>query len=185
MSASRNAGVANNYADALLSLATKADDTAGWGLLLRQVSDAIASDATLRLFLQSPRIASSAKAELLSKALSDRVPALFLRFMQALVRNRRQMLIPDIADAYATLLDASNGIVQARVTVARELTDEDRTQLAGRLSEVVGRTVVPHVSVDADILGGVIVRMGDTVMDGSLRRRLGLLRRRMMTRPVV
>ena len=184
MSASRSAGVASNYADTLLTLAQAAGDTAGWGVLLRQLADAISSDHTLRLFLQSPRIASGLKSEVLTKAMTDKVPAVFLRYLQALVHNRRQMLIPNIADAYDMLLDASNGIVQARVTVARDLNDADRLLLAGRLSAVVGRTVVPHVTVDADILGGVIVRVGDTVMDGSLRRRLGLLRRRMMARPI-
>ncbi len=183
MSTEQRAGVASNYAETLLSLARKADDAAGWGVMLRQLATALSTDETLRLFLQSPRIASSKKSEVLSKALEDRVPRLFLRFVQALVHNRRQMLIPAVADAYDTLLDASNGIVQAKVTVARELSDADRTDLAARLSALVGRTVVPHLTVDPEILGGVVVRVGDTVMDGSVRRRLGLLRRRMMARP--
>ena len=94
------------------------------------------------------------------------------------------MLIPAIADEYDTLLDASNGIVHAKVTVAKAIADEERDSIAAQLSKVVGKTVIPHVAVDASILGGVVVRLGDTVMDGSLRRRLGMLRRKMLTRPV-
>mgnify|MGYP000072153268 CR=1 FL=1 len=176
--------VARNYAETLLTLGRRADDAVGWGRMLRQIANAISGDPTLLRFLDSPRIASEQKSSVLSKALSDRVPRLFLKFVVTLVHNRRQMLIPAIADEYDTLLDASNGIVHAKVTVAREIADAERDSIGAQLSKVVGKTVVPHVSVDASILGGVIVRMGDTVMDGSLRRRLGTLRRRMMVRPV-
>jgi len=171
--------VARNYAEALLTLARKAEDPAGWGTMLRQIANAMQTDATLSTFLESPRIAAVQKSDVLTKSLQDRVPRLFLRFLHQLVQNRRQMLIPVVADQYDTLLDASEGLVHAQVTVAREMADAERDAIAARLSAIVGKTVIPHLSVDPSILGGVIVRMGDTVMDGSLRRRLALLRRRM------
>lgn len=171
--------VARNYAEALLTLARKAEDATGWGTMLRQIATAIETDITLFRFLESPRIAADQKSAVLTKALGDRVPRLFLRFLQQLVKNRRQMLIPIVANEYDTLLDASAGIVHARVTVARETGDDERDEIGKRLSAIVGKTVVPHLSVDPSILGGVVVRIGDTVMDGSLRRKLALLRRRM------
>jgi F-type H+-transporting ATPase subunit delta len=171
--------VARNYAEALLMLARKADDAAGWGTMLRQMANAISADATLAGFLESPRIAADAKSAVLSKALGERVPRHFLRFLQQLVKNRRQTLIPAIANEYDTLLDASEGIVHAKVTVARETGDEETAMIADRLSKVVGKKVVPHVAIDPTIIGGVVVRMGDTVMDGSVRRRLSKLRTRM------
>jgi len=184
MSTDQGETVARNYAETLLALGRRAEDASGWGTMLRQVATAMTSDHTLHLFLSSPRIASAQKADVLTKALSDRVPRLFLRFVLTLVHNRRQMLIPKIADVYDTLLDASNGIVHARVTVARAIPDEERDSIGAQLSKIVGKTVVPHVEVDGAILGGVVVRIGDTVMDGSLSRRLTTLRRRMMVRPV-
>ncbi|MEN9509497.1 MAG: hypothetical protein RLZZ621_2060, partial [Gemmatimonadota bacterium] len=69
--------------------------------------------------------------------------------------------------------------VHARVTVARPSDDAETNAIAAQLSKVVGKQVVPHLSVDPTILGGVVVRIGDTVMDGSVRRKLALLRRRM------
>ena len=182
MSGTESATVPRNYAEALLALARKAEDPAGWGSMLRQVSSAIQTDDSLRGFLESPRIAAEQKSAVLSKALGDRVPRLFLRFLQQLVKNRRQMLLPAIADEYDTLLDLSQGIVHARVTVAKETSEEERAAIAARLSSVVGKRVVPQLVVDPSILGGVVVRMGDTVMDGSLRRRLRLLQRRMGAR---
>lgn len=173
--------VARNYAEALLTLARKAEDPAGWGSMLRQVANAIETDLTLSRFLESPRIAADQKSAVLTKALGDRVPRLFLKFLQQLVRNRRQGLIPVIANEYDTLLDASAGIVHARVTLAKPASDEEVSSIGQQLSKVVGKTVVPHVTVDPAIIGGVVVRMGDTVMDGSLRRKLAMLRRRMGT----
>jgi F-type H+-transporting ATPase subunit delta len=171
--------VARNYAETLLTLARKANDTAGWGTMIRQVADAIMADTTLSQFLESPRIAGEQKAAVLGKALGDRVPQLFLRFLQQLVKNRRQALLPQIASEYETLLDASQGIVHAKVTLAKPATEAEVGSIGAQLSKVVGKQVVPHVSIDPNILGGVVVRMGDTVMDGSVRRKLSILRRRM------
>lgn len=171
--------IARNYAEALLTLARKAEDAAGWGAMLRQVANAINTDTTLSRFLESPRIGADAKSAVISKALGDRVPRFFLRFLQQLIKNRRQMLIPVIADEYDTLLDASEGIVHAKVTLARVAGEDETTMIATRLSSIVGKKVVPHVSIDPDIIGGLVVRMGDTVMDGSVRRKLAVLRRRM------
>lgn len=171
--------VARNYAETLLTLARTAGDAAGWGAMLRQIATAVHTDATLRGFLDSPRIAAESKSAVLAKALGEHVPRVFLRFLQQLVRNRRQGLIPVIADEYETLHDASQGIVHARVTLARAAADDEVALIAERLSKVVGKRVVPHVAVDPSVLGGLVVRLGDTVMDGSVRRRLALLRRRM------
>lgn len=184
MSTEQGSTVARNYAETLLTLANKANDPRGWGSLLRQVADAISNDTTLRQFLESPRISGDAKSDVVTKAFTDRVPRVFLKFLQQLVRNRRQMLIPAIADDYDTLLDLSQNIVHARVTLAKDVSVDELKAIGLQLSSLVGKTVVPHVSIDPTILGGVVVRMGDTVMDGSVSRRLATLRRRMASRPL-
>jgi len=176
----RDSTIARNYAEALLELARRAEDTPGWGKLIQDVADAMHSTPTLARFLESPRISESQKCDVLFEALGERVPRHFLRFMQALVRKRRQMLIPEIAQQYQALLDIDDGRVHATITVARELPDGDQESIAEQLSRVIGKRVVTHVNVNPAILGGVVVKVGDTVMDGSLRRRLATLRRRMM-----
>jgi F-type H+-transporting ATPase subunit delta len=103
-----------------------------------------------------------------------------VRFLQALVRHRRQMLIPDIAIEYRNLVDEAMGRLHAQVTVAREPNDGDRARLAEQLSTALGRRVVPHGVVNPAILGGIVVRVGDRVMDGSVRRRLTALRGRLV-----
>lgn len=176
----RNPTIARNYADALLTLADRAGDARGWGRMIEQVADAFRESATLRAFLAAPQVDDAQKNAILSRAFQDRMPRLFVAFLQSLVRHRRQLLIPDIAEAYATLLDEHEGRVHAQITVAHPLSEADRDRLAGIIGERLGRTVIPHVVVDQRIMGGMIVRVGDTVLDGSVQRRLGALRRQML-----
>ena len=176
----REPTIARNYAGALVSLAGKAKDLAGWGTMISDVADAIARDERLRLFLESPRVAVGQKNDVIAKAFQDRMPRLFVRFLQSVIRHRRHALIPQIAIEYQTLVDELEGRVHAHVTVSREPDSKLEKTVSDRLSKVLGKSVVPHFIVDETILGGTIVRIGDTVMDGSVRRRLTRLRQRMM-----
>ncbi len=176
----RDSSIARNYAEALLSLARKANNMDGWGKMIADFAAAVEQDTTLRRFLESPRVSEAQKNAVITKAVQDRVPKLFLEFLRALLRNRRQMLIPAIAVEYANLVDESVGRVHARVTVARETSTDENSVIARELSRALGKDVVPHMSVNPAILGGLVVRIGDTVMDGSVRRRLSTLRRKML-----
>ena len=176
----RPSTIARNYAETLLTLAQKAEDQRGWGKMLADVSTAMGSDVTLRRFLESPKVSAEQKKDVLGKAFADRAPRLFVRFLQALVTNRRQMLIPQITTEYFALLDAAENRVHADVTLAKQPTDEETARLVASLRQALGKDVVPNVRVDPSIIGGVIVKMGDTVMDGSVKRRLGVLRKAMV-----
>lgn len=175
----RSNPVSRNYAEALLALATKAGNREGFGVMIRDVANAIRRDPTVKLFLESPRVSYERKNEVLSRALGDRLPRVFLRFLQQTVRNRRQMTIPEIATEYGKLLDSEEGRVHAEVTLARAGSDAETAQIGEQLSRVLGKKVMPQVSVDPAIMGGVIVKVGNTVMDGSVRRRLVKLATRM------
>lgn len=172
----RDSTIARNYAETLLALADKAGDREGWGRLVQDIASAIESDVKLRRFLESPRISEQEKSDVLSKAFGDRVPAIFLRFLRILVTKRRQLLVPAIASEYHALLDQSEARVHANVTAARQPGEGEEQRIAEQLTRVLGMRVVPHFSVNPAILGGLIVRVGDTVMDGSLRRRLHRLK---------
>jgi F-type H+-transporting ATPase subunit delta len=175
-----NTTIARNYSETLFALATKAKDLRGWGKMINDVAVAMQEDATLKLFFESPRIPASTKIEVLSKAFQDRMPRLMVRFLQSLVTHRRQMLIPDIARVYMDLVDEAEGRMHARVTVSREPSAADTKVIKQQLSRLFDKDVVPHMTVNESILGGVIVHVGDTVLDGSVRRRLLSLKRRML-----
>ncbi|HEX6964730.1 MAG TPA: F0F1 ATP synthase subunit delta [Gemmatimonadaceae bacterium] len=176
----REPTIARNYAEALLALARRADDLDGWGAMISDVAAAVQYDERLRRFLESPRVAVEEKNTILAKAFQDRFPRIFVRFLQAVVTHRRQHLIPEIAAEYHALVDEAEGRVHAQVTVAREPDATTREDITNRLTRVLQKTVVPHFVVHPEILGGVVVRVGDTVMDGSVRRRLGVLRQHML-----
>lgn len=176
----RDESISKNYAEALLALAAKANATEEWGGLIHALAGAVESDVTLQGFLAAPQVSAGEKRAILGKALEGRAPAYFTKFVQKLVTNRRQLLIPQIASAYTDLVDTAAGRVHARVTFARAVPDSERDAIAAQLSKALKKTVVPHVTVDPRILGGVVVRVGDTVMDGSVRRRLGAVRSKML-----
>jgi F-type H+-transporting ATPase subunit delta len=177
----RDSTIARNYAEALLELARRSgSEQRAWCEMIEAVGNAVESDRRLRVFLESPRVSMKQKNDILQKAYGTQMPKNFVRFLQALVKNRRQMLIPDIARSFRDLMDEVEGRVHASVTVAREADDRDREVIAGELSRALGKNVVPHYFVNPAILGGVIVRVGDTVLDGSVRRRLQTLRSRML-----
>jgi F-type H+-transporting ATPase subunit delta len=175
--------IARNYAQALL-LAAQAEGKAqveAYGRLLDAVAGAIQADERIAVVLESPRVAKAAKARLLEQALRDAAPAPFIRFLQAVVRRGRQGLIGEIAQQYQVLLDLELNRVHAGVILAAEPDGELERQIAERLARALGKEVRAHFRADPGILGGVIVRVGDRVFDGSLRRKLSVLRRRMLT----
>lgn len=172
----REPTIAHNYAETLVSLARKANDLPGWGVMISDVASALQRDEQLMLYLNSPRIAAERKNAVLAKAFQDRLPRLFVRFLQAVISHRRQALIPQIAVEYGDIVDALENRVHAQVTVAREPDAATGTAITQGVSKALGKTVIPHYVVNPDILGGIVVRIGDTVMDGSVRRRLASLR---------
>lgn len=176
-----DARIGRNYAEALLTLARKDEEQEEWGALIDAISVGMREDHTLRTFLESPKLSSARKIQILELALGRRVPKLFLRFLETVIMKRRQMLIPEIASEYRMLIDESEDRVHVNVTVARELAEPERDALSRQLGRLFGKRVVPHISLNPAILGGVIVKVGDTVMDGSVRRRLASLRHRMLS----
>ena len=172
--------IGRNYAEALLALARKSNEIEQYGELLNAIATAMREDQTLRTFLESPKLAASSKIEILEKALGRKVPRLFLRYVETVIQKRRQMLIPAIAIEYQALLDEAEDRLHANVTVAREPGEPERDALARHLSRFFGKRVVPHISTNPAILGGLIVKVGDTVIDGSVRKRLAVLKQTML-----
>ncbi|MEO6211452.1 MAG: ATP synthase F1 subunit delta [Gemmatimonadaceae bacterium] len=178
----REPTIGRNYAETLMSLAQRAGDIDGWGTTLTEIAASIEGDTRVANFLSSPTVSAKGKVDIITKAFQDRLPRLFVRFLAAVIANRRQNLIPQIATEYTLLADELQGRVHARVTVASEPSDAMRASIDKQLGTITGKRVVTHFMVKPEILGGVIARVGDTVMDGSLVRRLENLRGQMLGR---
>jgi F-type H+-transporting ATPase subunit delta len=173
--------VARSYATALFELGQKTGETESFGHALNRMADLIESDRRIRDFLRSPKIDAAAKKAALTKALGRSASPLFVNFLKVMIDKRRQNLVPEVAVQYALKLDAHLGRLNAQVTLAREPGEREEQDIAKRLSQLLGQSVIPHIRVDPSILGGIVVRYGDRVMDGSLRRRLLSMRNQMLT----
>ncbi len=167
--------VARNYAEALFAAGDE------FGPLLDAVAGAVQADERIATALESPRVSKAAKSQILERALKGEAPREFVRFLQAVVRRGRQGLLAEIAQQYQVLLDEKLNRVHAGVTLAAEVDARTQQQVVERLTEALGREVRAYFRSDPRILGGVVVRVGDRIFDGSVRRRLTALQRRMLT----
>ena len=176
----RDATVSRNYADALLGTARRHDIVDRCGELLDAVAGVLAADPALLGVFMSPRVAKAAKQQLVERALHGVAPVPFIRFLQAVVQRGRQGMIGEMAAEYERLVDVQLGRVHAVVATARPADAELQKAVTQRLDRVFGKRVRAHFRTDPALLGGVVVRSGDRVFDGSLRRKLGLLRHLML-----
>jgi len=177
----RSVTIARNYAEALFELGERSGQTARYADLIDAVAAAVETTPVIQGVLMSPRVPKAEKARLLGAALRD-VPREFVLFLQALVKRGRQQLLREIATEYYGLLDLKLNRVRAGVTLARPVDEALKRSIADALGRQLGKEVLPFFSVDPEILGGTIVRVGERVHDGSLRRRLVKLRRHLLAR---
>lgn len=179
--------VARNYAEALAAVAGHEGGKAleRYGDLLDMVAGSVAAEPAVLAVMMSPRVTKAAKAALLAKALEGVAPPPFVQFLGAVVRRGRQGMLGDISAAYQDLVDLKLNRVHAGVVTAHEVDAKLAKEIAARLAETVGKTVIPHFRTDGRLIGGIVVRIGDRVFDGSLRRRLANLRYRLLHAPGV
>ena len=167
--------IARNYAEALFAAGDQ------YGPLIDVVGAAVQADEHVAAVLASPRVSKTTKGQILERALKGEAPREFVRFLQAVVRRGRQDLLAEIAQEYQGLLDQKLNRVHAGVTLASEADARTQKQVVERLAKALGREVRAYFRSDPRILGGVVVRVGDRIYDGSVRRRLTALQRRMLT----
>lgn len=177
----RSETIARNYAEALFDLGERSGQTSRYAELIDAVAGAVETTPQVQAVLMSPRVPKAEKARLLGAALKD-VPREFVLFLQALVKRGRQQLLREIATAYLGLLDLKLNRVRAGVTLARPADEALRRSIGESLSRQFGKEVIPSFVVDPEILGGAIVRVGERIHDGSIRRRMTKLRRQLLAR---
>ncbi len=169
--------IAVNYAAALIELAERENARDEYGALLAEVAELYRELPGFRRLLETPRIPAAQKREVIQRVFAGRVPEYFLRYLLIVIEKRRFRLLPEIDLAYRELVDERAGRVRASVTLAHEADDRLRAKLLQALSRRLDRHVIASWKTERELLGGVVVRVGDRVMDGSVRRRLRDMRR--------
>ena len=174
-------GVARRYAKAMIDLATRDGTVAETGDQLQQHRDLFSSHTDLQVLLRNPGVAVEAKTNLLTGLLDRTQPGSLVRnFILLLLKNDRLHHFDLICRHYERMADEQLGRITAQVTTAMELEADQYQALEQKVAAATQRDVKLETQVDATILGGVIVRIDNTVLDGSLRGRLERLRRELV-----
>ncbi len=172
----RSETAARRYAEAAFEIAREHEAFDEWSASLHALAGALEERDVARV-LESTRVPEAEKERLLAAAAGDGVVPLAWNLGRLLIRKQRVDLLPDIADLFDELVNEARGIVRARVTTAVALDDQERQRVEQRLSTITGKRVVVQEQVDPAILGGMVARIGDRLIDGSTRSRLLALRK--------
>ena len=146
---------------------------------LGQFADALDEDRELQVFFFSPYFSTQEKKDGLHRAVDGAEP-IFLNFLELLLENHRMPAIFRIRREYDRLWEHHNRLLPVSVTSAVELDEETVRRIGDRIAEQTGRTIELSASVEPDILGGIVVQVGNSVLDASVRNRLDQLRRQVV-----
>lgn len=169
--------IARRYAEALLNLAEKAGQIEDVAQGLDDVAGVIDASPRLREVLVSPQVSEDERRKVIGELLERaQVPELVDKFVRFLAHKYRTPLLLDVQRVFHELADARLGRAQAQLTVAAPLSEAEQERLQELYERLSGRKISLSVTVDPDILGGAVTRIGSTVWDGSLRNALYSMR---------
>jgi F-type H+-transporting ATPase subunit delta len=172
---------ARRYAQAVFQLAVEFDELERWLDDLTILADSVISSQFLD-FMSQPRVPTAAKLEVIRESLGDSVGRLAVNLISLLATRNIADILPEIADQYRELLDSHQGIERAEVVSAVPLTDSQHHRAVDVLEGLSGHEVRLSTRVDPALLGGIIMRIGDRVVDGSTRSKLQAMRRELSER---
>ncbi len=175
--------IARVYAQALFEAARDAGVVKPVGRELDDFAAALAASGPLRRVLGDPQIERDTKARVVADVTRDGQP-LLAAALQLMLERDRFAVVPRLCEAYEALAVDEEGVVEVEVVAAVELPAETEKRIAARVGEATGRQVELAVRVDPSILGGLVLRIGDTIVDGSVKARIRQLRRRLATAEV-
>ena len=168
------------YANALADIALEQGAAEPARKQLADFSVAFEESAELRTFLASPAVTRQAKHGVIEKLAARLGAAKIIRnFLFVVVDNQRANLLPEIVKSFEQVLRQRQGVVEAAIATAVELNDVQKTSFLRTLERLTGKRIQAKYSLQPGLLGGAVVRIGDTIYDGSLRNRLNQLRARL------
>lgn len=170
----RPSSTARRYAEAAFDVAQQDGDPEKWTEDLRQV-ESLLQRPLVRQYFDDPNVAREEKVETLPRIFGGVRPHV-LNLLRVLTIKHRMHLVPAIASEFERLLREARGVREATVTVARPVTPDEREDIARRLGSILGKQVEIQTEVDPSIIGGIVIRVGDQLIDASVAGRLDRLR---------
>jgi F-type H+-transporting ATPase subunit delta len=173
------------YAQALLELANESKTTEAVGQELDALREVIEKNPTFAQVLSDPAISTEERGRLLHRVFDGRASKLMLHFLGLVNEKGRLNILSSIAGAFDELLDQQQGKIEVDATVAERLSDQQLEAVRQKISEALKRNAVVHQYVDPQIIGGLVLRVQDQLIDGSVRAQLAAMRRKLLdARPV-
>ncbi len=180
----KNDRSAQAYAKALFEIAKIEDNVEKLNDDLSLVSQNIRSHLRLKSTMYDPKITTAKKKAIVSEIFSEKISPIALNAFNLLIDLNQHSALPEIAEEFSKLANAARKKIIAEAITAVPLTQELSEKLEVKLSELAGKDVVIRSRVDKSIIGGVVVRIGEHILDGSIRHQLKELRERMITAEV-
>ena len=163
--------LARPYAEALFRMAQSENDLAGWSERVQTLAN-IAADPQAASLIADPSVDSSRVAALMIDVAGASLGERGANLVRLLAENGRLLVLPEIATQFDTLKAGAEGVVEATITSAQELTQAQIDDLVAGLRRKFNRAVNVSVAVDASLIGGAVIAVGDQVIDGSVKGRL-------------
>ena len=172
-----NGGIGRRYAKALINLAGNDKSIEKIGQDLNDIAELYAKEKSVRDVILEPKLSKAKKMSFVEEVVKKmKCDTLLNKYCRYLVSRNRFEMIGDINRAYIKLASEELGVAKAEVTVAKKLSDKDRSNLEKELSKYSGKKITLSEKVDESILGGVITSIDSLVLDGSIKNRLNLIR---------
>ena len=168
---------ARRHARAAFQIALERNELDIWRGDLERLSKAI-EDPLLFAFLENPKVHFESKAKVLRQGLAGINP-MVMNLALLLVSRGRFNIITDVAQEYERMVDEKKGIAHADVVAAIPLSSDDENKLARRLGDIVGSKVVVSTGVSPEIIGGLVIKVGDKLIDGSTKSQFRALKKSM------
>lgn len=176
----RPTSAARRYAEAGFEIANRDRTLEAWRDGLRTAAELLTSEQ-VAVVVDSPALPLAQRQAVVEKLLAGRVPGPVLNLARLLVSRSRADILPAVAAEYQRLLNRQRGVVEALVTSASKLNPEETDALRAKIAAMTGKDVDLQVQVDAALIGGLTVRVGDQLLDASVRGRLERLRAQLVT----
>ncbi|CAM3128367.1 F0F1 ATP synthase subunit delta [Sporolactobacillus spathodeae] len=164
--------VANRYAEALFEVAEERQLIDAIETQLTSVTDTLSNNEELRRVLQHPQISADEKKALVDGLFKDAVGLEVSNLLKLLIDRKRESIINDVLEAYTLMANEKRGILDVTVTTAVPLDEEEQSDLARRLGEALGKKLRISVTVNKEIIGGILMRIGDRLYDGTIAGKL-------------
>lgn len=168
--------IARRYASAFFSLAQERNALDQFEVEMQTVVDTIAANADLKAVIDDQLMAADVKKGIIEEVFAGQISSVTIDFIKVIMDKRRENYLTDMNASFVNLANAARNIQDAEVTAAHPLTEDEVTGLQAQLAKLTGKTIRIKTTVKPEIVGGIIVRIGDQVIDGSVTRRLEILK---------